>query len=103
MVYRFMAPAFVKVIYDASPSCLSLPPFYNDGAGNLGYPVGPVMLRISSQLWHVYIKVTISGCFITDGWSNVFTNLGMEETDFFRPLLITQLKSTISRLTVILM
>ncbi|KAJ0736139.1 putative transcription factor B3-Domain family [Helianthus annuus] len=84
MVYRVMAPAFVKVIYDASPSCLPLPPFYNDGAGNLGYPVGPVMLRTGSQLWHVYIKVTISGCFITDGWSNVFTDLGMEETDFFK-------------------
>ncbi|KAF5814301.1 hypothetical protein HanXRQr2_Chr03g0109491 [Helianthus annuus] len=48
MVYRVMAPAFVKIIYDASPSCLLLPPFYNDGAGNLGYPVGPVMLRTGS-------------------------------------------------------
>ncbi|KAJ0483556.1 putative transcription factor B3-Domain family [Helianthus annuus] len=41
-----------------------------------------MMLRTGSQLWHVYIKVTISGYFITDGWSNVFTDLGMEERDF---------------------
>ncbi|KAL9997429.1 putative DNA-binding pseudobarrel domain superfamily [Helianthus debilis subsp. tardiflorus] len=100
-----MASAFVKIIYDASPSCLPLPPFYNDGAGNLCYPVGPVMLRTGSQLWHVYIKVTISRCFIIDGWSNVFTDLGMEETDFIflRSLLITQLISTISRLIMIWM
>uniref|UniRef100_A0A251U9N3 Putative DNA-binding pseudobarrel domain-containing protein n=1 Tax=Helianthus annuus TaxID=4232 RepID=A0A251U9N3_HELAN len=86
-----MPPAFVKIIYDASPSWLPLPPFYNDGVGNLGYPVGHVMLRIGPQLWHVYIKVTISGCFITDGWSNVFTDLGMEDKDFIflRSLLIT--------------
>ncbi|KAJ0560432.1 putative transcription factor B3-Domain family [Helianthus annuus] len=80
-----MAPAFVKIIYDASPSSLPLPPFYNDAVRNLGFHVGHVTLRTGSQLWHVYIKVikvTTNGCFITDGWSNVFTDLGIEETDF---------------------
>ncbi|MFS7922910.1 putative transcription factor B3-Domain family [Helianthus anomalus] len=82
IVYIVMAPAFVKIIYDASPSSLPLPPFYNDAVRNLGFHVGHVTLRTGSQLWHVYIKVTTNGCFITDGWSNVFTDLGIEETDF---------------------
>ncbi|KAJ0489200.1 putative transcription factor B3-Domain family [Helianthus annuus] len=36
----------------------------------------------SSHLWHVYVEVTISGCFIIDGWSKVVTDLDVEDTDF---------------------
>ncbi|KAJ0919697.1 putative transcription factor B3-Domain family [Helianthus annuus] len=77
-----MAPAFVKIIYDASPSSLPLPAFYNDAVRNFGFPVGHVRLSTGSQIWHVYIKATTNGCFITDGWSNVFSDLGIEKTDF---------------------
>ncbi|KAJ0554663.1 putative transcription factor B3-Domain family [Helianthus annuus] len=77
-----MAPAFVKIIYDASPSSLPLPAFYNDVVRNFGFPVEHVRLSTGSQIWHVYIKATTNGCFITDGWSNVFSDLGIEKTDF---------------------
>ncbi|KAJ0585212.1 putative transcription factor B3-Domain family [Helianthus annuus] len=39
-LFHFMAPAFVKIIYDASPSSLPLPAFYNDAVRNFGFPVG---------------------------------------------------------------
>ncbi|MFS7962379.1 hypothetical protein Hanom_Chr08g00725951 [Helianthus anomalus] len=61
-----MVLGFVKVIRDASSSYLPMQPFYNNGDGYIGYHVGHVTLITGSHLWHVYVKVTISGCFITD-------------------------------------
>ncbi|KAJ0697276.1 putative transcription factor B3-Domain family [Helianthus annuus] len=78
-----MALAFVKIIYDASPSSLPFPAFYNDAVRNLGFPVGHVTLSTGSQRWHVYIKVTTNGCFITDGWSNVFRILELKRQILF--------------------
>ncbi|MFS8017265.1 hypothetical protein Hanom_Chr15g01378351 [Helianthus anomalus] len=61
IAYIAMVPGFVKVIHDASSSYLPMPPFYNNGDGYVGYPVGHVTLIIGSHVWHVYVKVTISG------------------------------------------